>query len=66
MSEEMKALRKWDGELKVYNLEDRMTVAAILAKNGYDVGQHQKQRPNSKALEYYIHYTAAEGNTASK
>ena len=26
-------------ELKIYNLEDRMTVAQILIKNGYTVGQ---------------------------
>ena len=67
MPEEIKTLDKWDGELKIYNLEDRLAVSTILIKNGYDVGQHQrKKNPNSKALDYFLHFTAADGNTASK
>nr|DAZ08002.1 MAG TPA: helix-turn-helix domain protein [Caudoviricetes sp.] len=67
MPEEIKTLDKWDGELKIYNLEDRLAVSTILIKNGYDVGQHQRKKdPNSKALDYFLHFTAADGNTASK
>lgn len=28
---------EWDAELRIYNMEDRLTVIKILAKNGYDV-----------------------------
>ena len=67
MSEELKRLDNWDGELKIYNLEDRLAVSTILIKNGYDVGQHQRKKdPNSKALDYFLHFTAVDGNTASK
>lgn len=67
MSEEIKSPDKWDGELKIYNLEDRLAVSTILIKNGYDVGQHQRKKdPNSKALDYFLHFTAVDGNTASK
>lgn len=67
MSEEMSLPNNWDGELKIYNLEDRLTVSTILIKNGYDVGQHQRKKdPNSKALDYFLHFTAVDGNTASK
>lgn len=67
MSEKIKSHDNWDGELKIYNLEDRLTVSTILIKNGYDVGQHQRKKdPNSKALDYFLHFTAVDGNTASK
>lgn len=67
MSEEVKSLDNWDGELKIYNLEDRLAVSTILIKNGYDVGQHQRKKDqNSKALDYFLHFTAVNGNTASK
>ena len=42
-------------ELKIYNQEDRLTVAAILIKNGYTVAQGKKQRtPTGKSLDYYL------------
>lgn len=67
MPEEIKTLDKWDGELKIYNLEDRLAVSTVLIKNGYDVGQHQRKKDqNSKALDYFLHFTAVNGNTASK
>lgn len=45
-------------ELKIYNLEDRMTVAQILIKNGYTVGQGKRQRnPTGKTLEYFLRVT---------
>lgn len=67
MSEKIKSPDNWDGELKIYNLEDRLTVSTILIKNGYDVGQHQRKKDqNSKALDYFLHFTAVDGNTASK
>lgn len=67
MSEKIKSPDNWDGELKIYNLEDRLAVSTILIKNGYDVGQHQRKKDlNSKALDYFLHFTAVDGNTASK
>lgn len=42
-------------ELKIYNQQDRLDVAAILIKNGYTVGQIKKQRnPTGKTLDYYL------------
>ncbi len=42
-------------ELKIYNQEDRLTVATILIKNGYTVAQGKKQRtPTGKSLDYYL------------
>ena len=42
-------------ELKIYNQEDRLAVAAILIKNGYTVAQGKKQRtPTGKSLDYYL------------
>ncbi len=50
-------------ELKIHNQEDRLTVIGILAKNGYDVGQHKRQRtPTGKVLDYYVHAKLLEGN----
>ena len=45
-------------ELKIYNLEDRLTVAQILIKNGYTVSQGKRQRsPTGKTLDYYLKVT---------
>lgn len=45
-------------ELKIYNLEDRLTVAQILIKNGYTVSQGKKQRsPTGKTLDYFLKVT---------
>lgn len=42
-------------KLKIYNLEDRLTVAGILIKNGYTVGQtKQKKTETGKTLDYYL------------
>ena len=53
----------YDFEMRIYNQEDRLTVIGILAKNGYDVGQHKRQRTSSgKAVDYYVHAKLMEGN----
>lgn len=53
---------KWM-ELKIYNQDERMTVAQILIKNGYDVGQHKKRRTETgKTLDYFLHVRMDEGN----
>lgn len=58
--------QKWDAELRIYGAEDRKTVMAILAMNGYDVGQHKrKSTPNGKSVTYFIHATDAIGNLDS-
>lgn len=42
-------------ELKIYNLEDRLTVAQILIKNGYTVSQGKRKRTDTgKTLDYYL------------
>lgn len=57
---------EWDGELRVYNLEDRLGVLQILAKNGYDVGQHSRSvTPTGKTKAYYIHYRLSAANVDS-
>lgn len=52
---------KYDVSMRIYNLEDRLRVIQILAKNGYDVGQHKEQR-GPKAVEYYVHAKEVAGN----
>lgn len=53
---EEKQEREYDASLRIYNMDDRLEVIKILAKNGYDVGQHKKSRtPNGKTLDYYVH-----------
>ena len=47
--------QKWDAELRIYNMDDRLTVIGILAKNGYDVGQHKKPKGKGNALDYFVH-----------
>lgn len=50
-------------ELRIYNLEDRMTVAQILIKNGYTVSQgKRKVNPTGKTLEYFLKVSDEDGN----
>lgn len=42
-------------ELRIFKVEDRVTVAGILFKNGYRVQQVKKKRPSGKGVEYVIH-----------
>jgi len=46
-------------EIRIFNEEGRLRVAAILIKNGYRVEQGKKQRPKSdgtpgKSLDYLL------------
>lgn len=42
-------------ELKIYNQEDRLSVAAILIKNGYTVSQGKMQRTaTGKTMDYFL------------
>lgn len=42
-------------KLIIYKEEDRLTVAAILVKNGYTVRQGRERKgPNGKTYVYYI------------
>lgn len=42
-------------KIEIFKEEDRMTVAAILVKNGYRVSQGKERKsPNSKAYVYYL------------
>jgi len=46
-------------EIRIFNEEDRLSVAAILIKNGYRVEQSKKTRPKadgspSKSLDYLL------------
>lgn len=51
-------------ELKIYNQQDRLDVAAILIKNGYTVSQSKKQRsPTGKMVDYYLKVQEDENNT---
>lgn len=57
---------RYDAELRIYNVDDRLEVIKILAKNGYEVGQHKKDRtPTGKTKDYYVHAKLAEGNLES-
>lgn len=54
MTGELREKKKYDVSMRIYNLEDRLRVIQILAKNGYDVGQH-KEAKNAKAVDYFVH-----------
>ena len=42
-------------KLRIYNLEERLTVSGILIKNGYTVGQtKQKRTETGKVLDYFL------------
>ena len=50
-------------ELKIYNQQDRMDVAAVLIKNGYTVSQIKKPRtPSGKTMDYYLKIQEDTGN----
>ena len=48
---------KWDAELRIYNMDDRLEVIRILAKNGYDVGQNKRPKGKGNAVDYFVHAT---------
>lgn len=63
LSEKREEKHTWDAELRIYNQDDRMAVIGILAKNGYDVGQHKRAAsPTGKAVNYYVHATDLKEN----
>ncbi len=42
-------------QLRIYSQEDRLNVAQILIKNGYQVNQAKKKRSESgKTVDYYL------------
>lgn len=50
-------------ELKIYNQQDRLDVAAILIKNGYTVSQGKKQRSTTgKTLDYFLKVSEDDNN----
>ena len=50
-------------ELKIYNQDDRLSVAAILIKNGYTVSQGKRQRsPTGKTLDYILNVSEDKDN----
>ena len=46
---------KWDAELRIYNMDARLEVIRILAKNGYDVGQNKRPKGKGNAVDYFVH-----------
>ena len=46
---------EWDAELRIYNMEDRLTVIKILTKNGYDVGHNKRPKGKGSSLDYFVH-----------
>ena len=51
------------GRIKIYNLEDRLSVAQILIKNGYTVSQGKvKKTPDGRAMVYFLAFREEEGN----
>lgn len=50
-------------ELRIYNQQDRLEVAAILMKNGYTVSQTKRQRtPTGKTVDYFLRVRTEEDN----
>jgi hypothetical protein len=51
-------------ELVIQGVEDRLTVASILIKNGYTVGSDKRKRtPTGKTLDYLIQVYEDDGAT---
>ena len=50
-------------ELRIYNQQDRLDVAAVLIKNGYTVSQTKRQKtPTGKTVDYFLRVTLDEDN----
>lgn len=50
-------------ELKIFNQEDRLTVAQILIKNGYTVSQSKRKRTETgKSLDYFLNVSLSSNN----
>jgi hypothetical protein len=53
-------------ELKIYNQEDRLTVASILIKNGYTVSQSKRYRnATGKSMDYYLKVSIDDENVST-
>jgi len=52
-------------ELRIYNQEDRLTVAQILVKNGYTVAQGKRSKGNGKTVEYTLKVTEDADNAVT-
>lgn len=50
-------------ELRIYNIEDRLTVAKILIKNGYTVSQGKRQKSSGKSVDYVLKISEDADNT---
>ena len=58
-----KQVMKQTSKVKIYNLEDRLSVAQILIKNGYTVAQGKEKRtPDGRSMIYYLAFREDEGN----
>lgn len=53
-------------ELVIFNLDERLSVAQILIKNGYTVTQKKRTKGSSRSLEYYLEICKTEDSVASK
>lgn len=58
-----KQVMKQTSKVKIYNLDDRLSVAQILIKNGYTVAQGKEKRtPDGRSMVYYLAFREDEGN----
>ena len=54
-------------ELAIYNVDDRLKVAAILVKNGYKVWQGKRQKtPSGKTVDYILIAEEAEDKVTTR
>lgn len=44
-------------KLEIFNEQDRLTVAAILVKNGYTVRQTREREEGKRSYLYFIEYS---------
>lgn len=59
---EKKPAQKRAAEIRVYQLEDRMTVAQILVKNGYTVSQVKRSNGDGKTVQYRLKLEESDDN----
>lgn len=53
-------------KIEVYNLEDRLEIIKILAKNGYTVSQGSEPVPGKKSNAYFVKAQKDESNLVSR
>lgn len=53
-------------KIEIFHEQDRLTVAAILVKNGYTVRQRRERAEGKRSYHYYIEYSKSQKSTGEE